>query len=165
MPSSKRFTEDSFRKEPWFRALCSAFLSCKSEEDIASLFRDVGTLGELQAWSERLEVAKQLANGLSYRQVSVKTGASTTTVTRVARFIENGAGGYRKVLKVHRHHRLRPAVRNMQQEKKIQQPPSSPKPTPLSPPSGTLRQGDTLLQKYLQKKDTAAKSPAPDTAA
>jgi len=99
-----RFTEDSWRKDPSFRALCMALLSCKSEEEMANFLRDIGTLAELQSWSERLEVAKQLSRGFSYRQVAMNTGASTTTVTRVAKFIENGPGGYRRYLKTHRHH-------------------------------------------------------------
>lgn len=97
MPKTK-FTEENWREDPWFRALCAAFLSCKNEEEIAKMFRDIGTLSELQAWSERLEVAKQLSRGLSYRQVAANTGASTTTVTRVARFLEMD-GGYRKFLR------------------------------------------------------------------
>lgn len=101
----RRFVEDSWRKEPWFRALCAALLTCRSEKELADLLRDVGTLSELQAWSERLEVARLLGRGLSYRQVAKLTGASTTTVTRVANFLENGEGGYRNVLNVHRHHR------------------------------------------------------------
>ena len=104
----RRFTEDAWRKEPWFRSLCTAVRSCKTEEDIANFLRDVGTLSELQAWSERLEVARLLGKGYSYRQVAKETGASTTTVTRVAHFLENGEGGYRQVLKVHRHHRMLP---------------------------------------------------------
>ena len=71
-----------------------------------NFLRDVGTLSELQAWSERLEVARLLARGWSYRQVARETGTSTTTVTRVAHFLENGSGGYRSVLKTHRHHRM-----------------------------------------------------------
>jgi TrpR-related protein YerC/YecD len=106
MKTRKRFTEDSYRKEPWFRALCDALLSCKSEQEIADFLRDIGTLSELQAWGERLEVAKHLAKGLSYRDIATVTGASTTTVTRVAKFIENGPGGYRRYLNVHRHHRM-----------------------------------------------------------
>ena len=94
----KRFTEDGWRDAPWFRSLVSALKSCKTEEEIGNFVRDVGTLSEMQAWSERLEVAKQLARGLSYRQVAENTGASTTTVTRVAKFIEDGEGGYRKYL-------------------------------------------------------------------
>jgi len=101
----KRFTEDGYRKDPWFRALCSALTSCKSADEVADLLRDVGTLSELQAWSERLEVAKLLTQKLSYRDVAKRTGASTTTVTRVAKFIENGPGGYRKYLNTDQHHR------------------------------------------------------------
>ncbi len=103
----RRFTEDSWRKEPWFQSFCSALKSCKTEEEIANFMRDIATLSELQAMGERLEVAKLLAQGMSYRQVAAKTGASTTTVTRVAHFLENGEGGYRKVLNTHRHHRMK----------------------------------------------------------
>ena len=98
----RRFTEDGWKSDPSFKALCSALKTCRTEEEIASFLRDIGTLSELQAWSERLEVAKQLARGLSYRQVAQNTGASTTTVTRVAWFIENGAGGYRRFLKANK---------------------------------------------------------------
>ncbi len=104
----RRFTEDSWRKEPWFKALCSAVASCESEEEIANFLRDIGTLSELQAWGERLEVAKQVSKGTTYREIAKNTGASTTTVTRVAKYLENGEGGYRKVLKTHRHHRIQP---------------------------------------------------------
>lgn len=130
MPTRKRFTEDSYRKEPWFRALCQAMLTCKSEDEMGSFLRDVGTLSELQAWGERLEVARQLSKGLSYREVAKQTGASTTTVTRVAKFIENGPGGYRKFLNVHRHHRMQTAQ------------PARPQRAPEH----------SVLQKYLEKK-------------
>ena len=102
----RRFTEDSFKKEPWFRALTEAISGLQNSEDVANFLRDIGTLSELQAWSERFEVAKQLAAGVTYREIAKRTGASTTTVTRVAKFLENGEGGYRKVLNAHRHHRL-----------------------------------------------------------
>ncbi len=102
----RRFTEDSWRKEPWFKALVQAMLACKSEEDMSAFLRDIGTLSELQAWSERFEVAKQLSQGITYREIAKNTGASTTTVTRVGKFLENGEGGYRKVLNAHRHHRM-----------------------------------------------------------
>ena len=131
MPTRKRFTEDAYRKEPWFRALCQALLTCKNEEEMGSFLRDVGTLSELQAWGERLEVARQLSKGLSYREVSRLTGASTTTVTRVAKFIENGPGGYRKLLNVHRHHRMMSAQQQGTEPSK---------------------QTPSVLQKYLEKK-------------
>ncbi len=94
-----RFTENTFRKEPGFRSLCKAILSCHDEAEITDLLRDIATLSELQAWSERLEVAKHLVKGMSYREVAKQTGASTTTVTRVAGFLKDGRGGYRRYLK------------------------------------------------------------------
>lgn len=111
-PMKRRFTEDAWRKEPWFKTLVSGLRSCRTDEDMAAFLRDIGTLSELQAWSERLEVARLLGQGMSYRQISKETGASTTTVTRVAHFLENGEGGYRRFLNVHRHHRIvsKPAV-------------------------------------------------------
>ena len=96
----RHFTERSYLHDPWFRSLCTAIAACNSEKEVADVLRDIGTLSELQAWSERLEVARLLATGLTYREVSASTGASTTTVTRVAKFIENGTGADRKHLKM-----------------------------------------------------------------
>lgn len=95
----KRFTEDDWQRHPYFRSLCAALLACKTIDEVALLLRDVGTLSELRAWSERLEVAKQLMQGKTYRQIAKNIGASTTTVTRVAKFLESGEGGYRHVLR------------------------------------------------------------------
>ena len=99
MPVHKRLTEASFRKDPQFKALCQAFVHCQSEKDVADFLRDIATLGELQSMSERLEVARLLAEGKSYREIAKMTGASTTTVTRVAKFLEDGQGGYKRYLK------------------------------------------------------------------
>jgi len=142
--SKKRFTEDGWKNDPWFKALCSALKVCRTEEEVAAFLRDIGTLSELQAWSERLEVAKQLARGLSYRRVAQNTGASTTTVTRVARFIENGEGGYRKFLKANKpssEQSLSPT--EQLQQRMVQQH------THAVSPRGERRV--SMLQKYLKK--------------
>lgn len=94
----RSFTEGNWRKDPWFTALCRAIASCKTEGEVAEFLRDVGTLSELQAWSERLEVAKQITKGRTYRDICASTGASTTTITRVARFLQSGEGGYERFL-------------------------------------------------------------------
>ena len=134
----KRFTEDSWRKEPWFRSLCSALVSCETDEEIANFLRDIATLSELQALSERFEVAKQLAQGITYRDIAENTGASTTTVTRVAKFLENGEGGYRKVLNAHRHHRMVSSMPVDHHHAEAKHAPSGEKPI-------------SVLQKYLEK--------------
>lgn len=95
----KSFNNNDWRKHPFFKRLCKALLSCKTEREMADLLRDLGTLSELYSWSQRLEIARQLSEGLPYREVSEKTGESTTTVTRVARFLNDGEGGYKKFLR------------------------------------------------------------------
>lgn len=96
--SKRHFTEDSYLRDPWFRALVKAVTALRTEEDTAAFLRDIGTLSELQAWSERLEVARLLKAGKTYRDIAKLTGASTTTVTRVARFLEAGKRGYTSAL-------------------------------------------------------------------
>ena len=100
----RTFTQSSWSKDAKFRALCKALATCKTPEEVARFLRDVGTLSELFAWSERLEVARQLAKGRTYRDVAENTGASTTTITRVASFLNGGEGGYKKALNVKEHH-------------------------------------------------------------
>jgi uncharacterized protein YerC len=43
-------------------------------------------------------VVKLLDQGLPYQEISRQTGASTTTVTRVAHWLRHGEGGYRTAL-------------------------------------------------------------------
>lgn len=149
-----RFTDDGYRREPRFRALVRAFLACHNEEHMMNFLRDIATLGELQDWSERFEICKQLAQGCSYRQIAKNLGVSTTTVSRVGKFLENGTGGLRKVLHTHRHHRLGSpkelnAVQIMREtgltphELTLEE-----KEAKKNPPSYPL----TALQKYLQRK-------------
>ena len=102
--SKKSYTEGNWRSNKRFRALCKALAACKTEEQVANFLRDVGTLSELFAWSERWEVAQRLASGENYRAISAVTGASTTTVTRVASYLYDGEGGYQRVLQSAHHH-------------------------------------------------------------
>ena len=141
----RRFTDDSWRKEPWFRALCQALTEINTEDEMAGFLRDIGTLSELQAWSERFEVAKQLAQGTTYREIAKNTGASTTTVTRVGKFLENGEGGYRKVLNAHRHHRM---VSKASPELSSPDTPAAPRPA-------------SVLQKYLDRAKTDVPTQVP----
>lgn len=61
---------------------------------------DITTPTELAALQERLNVAMLLENGMSYKEISQKTGSSTTTITRVARFLKDEKfGGYRWIVK------------------------------------------------------------------
>lgn len=96
--SKKSFTEGSWKKSAEMRVLLRAFLSCNNEGELGEFLRDIATLAELKALSERLAIARLLAAGKTYLQIRAAFGASTTTITRVAEFLESGNGGYKLVL-------------------------------------------------------------------
>lgn len=80
--------------------LCDALLALTTRDEMHRFLRDLATPGELQALAERWRVARLLDEGeKSYREISAETGVSTTTVTRVARFLtQEDHQGYRLVL-------------------------------------------------------------------
>jgi TrpR-related protein YerC/YecD len=86
--------------EQRFAALCKAIATLKTEDEIKRFFIDLCTPGELKDFGERWLIARLLDQGdLSYRDIASLTGASTTTVGRVARFLQQEPHkGYKKVL-------------------------------------------------------------------
>ena len=46
--------------------------------------------------TERWQIAKMVMQGLPYRVIMEQTGASSTTISRVAHWVVYGQGGYRK---------------------------------------------------------------------
>ena len=78
--------------------LFDAILSLRTSEEAAAFFRDLCTLSELEAMAHRWQVARLVDAGLPYQAVASQTGASTTTVTRVAHWLRHGEGGYQLAL-------------------------------------------------------------------
>ncbi|HBB37905.1 MAG: hypothetical protein UV82_C0010G0049 [Candidatus Magasanikbacteria bacterium GW2011_GWD2_43_18] len=81
------------------KRLAKALLSLHSEKDMLAFLRDIATLEELDALSSRWQVVLELKKGTSYRDIAHKTGVSTTTITRIAHWLEHGEGGYQAALK------------------------------------------------------------------
>ena len=80
------------------RDLLRTILALRSLDEAERFFRDLCTLAELEAMAHRWQVAKLVDEGLPYHEVSRRTGASTTTVTRVAHWLRHGEDGYRLAL-------------------------------------------------------------------
>ena len=78
--------------------LFETILELEDADEVERFLRDLCTLSELQAMAHRWEVAKLVEQGLPYQEISRQTGASTTTVTRVAHWLRYGEGGYRLAL-------------------------------------------------------------------
>ena len=81
-----------------FEGFFEAVLQLKSLEDCQKFFEDICTIKELQSIAQRWEVAVMLNDGKNYQEISKKTGASTATISRVAKCLNYGAGGYELVL-------------------------------------------------------------------
>jgi len=79
-------------------ALFDAVKELGTRSEVEHFLRDLCTLSELEAMAHRWQVARLLAQGLPYLEISERTGASTTTVTRVAHWLRHGEGGYRLAL-------------------------------------------------------------------
>ena len=81
------------KNEDFYRAI----LLLENEEECYSFFRDVCTVTELRAMEQRFEVARMLTQGKVYSEILERTGASSATISRVARSLNDSSGGYDKV--------------------------------------------------------------------
>ena len=78
--------------------LMSAMTLLDNPQEFAAFFEDVCTPKEIQAMAQRLQVAVLLREGKTFTDIVSLTGASSTTISRVSRCLQSGAGGYRTVL-------------------------------------------------------------------
>lgn len=76
------------------KALARALASLERPCDVAAFLEDLCTPAELEAMTDRWRVVPLLIEGIPYREIHDRTGVSVTTIGRVARTLERGAGGY-----------------------------------------------------------------------
>lgn len=79
--------------------LMDTISNLNTKKDCYDFFEDVCTIKEILDMSKRLEAAKLLDKGLSYKDVISKIGLSTATLSRVSKALNYGTGGYKKVIK------------------------------------------------------------------
>lgn len=74
--------------------LARAVCRLRSADEARAFLLDLCTPAELQALSDRWRVVPLLLQGLPYREIHERTAVSTTTISRVARTLATGEGGY-----------------------------------------------------------------------
>lgn len=75
--------------------LYEAVLCLETVEECRLFFKDLCTIPELKALSQRFQVAKMLTEEHVYNDIVAATGASTATISRVKRSLSyDGSGGY-----------------------------------------------------------------------
>lgn len=80
------------------RDLASAIAALRDEDEALRFLRDLCTVTELREFAARWEVARLLDEGLSYHEISERTGASSATISRVNQWLRYGRDGYRLLL-------------------------------------------------------------------
>ena len=78
--------------------LFEGILKLETVEECYRFFTDICTIKELQALTQRLQVARQLSEGRNYQEVYRDTGVSSATICRVNKCLNYGDGGYKTVL-------------------------------------------------------------------
>ncbi len=85
-------------EKQYLENLYQAILSLESAKECAAFLDDICTIQELEALSQRLEVARLLHEGRNYVDINKLTGASTATICRVSKCLSYGDGGYKTVI-------------------------------------------------------------------
>ena len=84
--------------------LAQALASLAKPEDVRAFLLDLCTPAELESMADRWKVVPLLLQGVPYREIHERTRVSVTTVGRVARTLERGAGGYHAAMRRKRRH-------------------------------------------------------------
>ena len=77
--------------------LFEAVLCLETIDECRLFFKDLCTVPELKALSQRFQVAKLLTENHVYSDIVGETGASTATISRVNRSLNYGNDGYEMI--------------------------------------------------------------------
>ncbi|AMJ56853.1 MULTISPECIES: YerC/YecD family TrpR-related protein [Stenotrophomonas] len=91
---TRQETERDKAADAALKTLARAFAALDKPQEAQAFLRDLCTPAELEAMADRWRVVPLLRKGVPYREIYDLTGVSVTTIGRVARSLEHGAGGY-----------------------------------------------------------------------
>lgn len=103
----KRQVNDFHNPADDLDALSDALSALQGSADVRAFLLDLCTPAELEAMASRWKVVPLLLQGIPYREIHSRTKVSVTTIGRVARTIDHGAGGYATAIR-HSHPELHP---------------------------------------------------------
>ena len=85
-------------ERPDVEQLVEACGCLEAADDVRAFLTDIGMPCDICEVAQRLQVARYLDEGEPYVVVQARTGASSTTVSRVSKALNGEWGGYRHVL-------------------------------------------------------------------
>ncbi len=78
--------------------LFEAILKLETIEECYRFFDDLCTINELEAFGQRLNVAKMLHEKNTYQEIEKITGISAATISKISKSYTYGPGGYKLVI-------------------------------------------------------------------
>ena len=86
------------------KTLIQAILVVKTDDEAKRFLRDLMTKKEIEEFAKRLRAAEMLMEKTPYAVIENETGLSSTTVARVAKWLNGKEGGYRTIISKLHHH-------------------------------------------------------------
>ncbi len=86
------------------RRLIQAILALGSADEARRFLRDLMTQGEIEEFARRLKAAEMLSQKVPYTVIEKETGLSSTTVARVAKWLNGKERGYKAIINKFHHH-------------------------------------------------------------
>ncbi len=80
------------------KRLIQAILALKTDNEAKLFLRDLLTEKEIKEFANRLKAAEMLMQKVSYSTIEKETGLSSTTVARVAKWLNGKEGGYKMII-------------------------------------------------------------------
>ena len=101
-PLAERAPGDASPEDRWrtgeITDLADALIRLRTRDEALRFLRDLCTIKELKELGQRWHVARLLDEGVSYHEISDRTGASSATISRVGQWLRYGRDGYRLVI-------------------------------------------------------------------
>lgn len=80
-------------------ALLEVVLLLDSKKQAENFLRDLLTESELIECANRWKAVRMLDAGVSYKVIEKETNMSSTTIARISKWMQEGRGGYKEMLK------------------------------------------------------------------
>lgn len=78
--------------------LFEAILKLETIEECYRFFDDLCTINEIEAFGQRLMVAKMIHNKMTYQEIEKETGISAATISKISKSYMYGPKGYKMII-------------------------------------------------------------------
>jgi len=100
MPGKVKYNDLSeFEKKKYLGEFYSMVALLKDREEVKNFLKDLLTLSEVVMLSRRIQIAKMLLEENTQEEIRKKLKVGFSTINQVERWVNNGFGGYKKIIK------------------------------------------------------------------